>query len=372
MALPFLDTLDAFLVHSPAQARDLIQQHSLEPHSLSLPPELFWVIVDRDKWRPWVICVKRGESVLGLVYLRERIVAGIPSGLVHGDSSMRSMIYSNVQDRELIFSTALRFIFSHRRIFGASIYIPPEELEPRTFAALAERTNLAVAYSAPPARHSRLLLPQSYESFLQSLGPHTRRNLRYYRRRSIAAGHCYIGNLSREDFRSISLELLGKSRISTTSKAVQRSIDILESVKDRIICGLRGKDGRWLSLIAGWREDDRVTIFSQMNSDLDRPNDSLSVVLRGYLLESLIESGAHTVDFWWGVKGPLERYASKFPVVNVHLQSETLHWRILWGLLVKFNAHYPAKLPKSLKFIVPPMTTSMVAQKYSSVSSHSD
>ena len=337
--------LDTFLVNSPAQARDLIKQYSLGL-SNSLPPEIFWVTVERGKWRPRVLCVKRGDLVIGFVYLKERMLAGIPSGLVHGDSSMRSMIDSAALDRELVLSTALNFLFSRRSIFGASIYMPSGGLQHRTFADVAEHANLELAYSVPPVRHSRLLLPQDYESFLRSLGPHTRRNLRYYRRRFEAAGHIYVDNLSSDDFRSISRELRGKSRIPTAANLVQRSINIVESAKRPLIWGLCGADGRWMSVLVGWREDDKVTFFFQMNSDLDHPRDSLSMVLRGYVLESLIESGVHTLDFWWGIIGPLAVHARPFPTVNVTLQSKALHSRMLGRLLATLKTHYPTVMPK--------------------------
>lgn len=333
----------------------MVKQYSLEHYSNPLPPELFWATMGCGKWRPRVVCVKRGDLVIGLVYLKERMLAGIPTGLVHGDSSMRSMIDSGALDRELVFSTALKFLFSRRSVFGASIYMPSEELQRHTFADIAEHANLRLAYSIPPPRHSRLLLPQNYESFLQSLGPHTRRNLRYYRRRFEAAGHVYVEDLSRDDFRSISRELRGKSRIPTASNLVQRSIDVLEWAKRPLIWGLCGADGRRLSLLAGWREDDKVTLFSQMNRDLDHPHDSLSMVLRGYVLESLIESGVHTLDFWWGAVGPLARHARPFPTVNVTLQSKALHWRMLWRLLATLNRYCPTRMPKVFKLIVFPM-----------------
>lgn len=340
--------LETLLVSSDAQAHDLIRQHSLGL-SNSLPPELFWATVQRGKWRPRVVCVKRGDRVIGLVYLKERMVSGIPSGFVHGDSSMRSMIDSAAADRELVLSTALNFLFSRRSIFGASFYMPSDDLQHRAFAHVAEHANLELAYSAPPARHSRLSLPQDYENFLRSLGPHTRRNLRYYRRRFEAAGHSYVESLSGDDFRSISRELQGKSRIPTADNLVQRSINIAVSAKRPLIWGLRGADGRWLSVLVGWGEDDKVTFFFQMNSDLDHPRDSLSMVLRGYVLESLIESGVQTLDFWWGIIGPLAIHARPFPAVNVTLQSKALPCRMLRRLLATSNTHRPTVMPKDLK-----------------------
>ncbi len=192
-------------------------------------------------------------------------------------------------------------------------------------------------HSSAGSRHSRLSLPGDYESFLRSLGRHTRRNLRYYRRRFETAGNSYVENLSPDEYKIISQELRGKSRIPTQSNILERSIDLLKAAERPLLAGLHAADGRWLSVITGWREENRVAFFSQLNRDIDHPHDSLSMVLRGYVFESLITAGVHTLDFWWGTAGPLVRYAKPFPTVNVHFESRTPQWRILRRLLAMLN-----------------------------------
>lgn len=336
---------EACFVESALQARALITRHSLKVSSNSLTPELFWATVEAGKWRPRVVCVKREGRTVGLVYLKERLLAGVPTGLVHGDFSMRSKVDAAERDRDFVLSRALDFLFSRGRVFGAILYMPPNELPRGVFSHVADRANVKLTYSDAVARHSRLLLPDTYESFLQSLGQHTRRNLRYYRRRFEGAGHSYLPDLSRNDFQTIARELQGKSRIPT-GNMVQRSLDILDSAERPLVWALRGSDGRWLSVLTGWREEDKITLVMQMNSDLAHPRDSISMVLRGYVLESLIETGVHTVDFWWGLAGPLALYARSYPAVNVTLQSKVLHRKIMGKLLNSMNTRCPALLRK--------------------------
>ncbi len=106
------ESLEAFLVPSPAAARDLIKQNPLNLSPDSLPPELFWATIQSGKWRPRVICVNCGQLVLGIAYFKERIVAGMPSGHLHGDSILREMIDAGSGNREQVLQAALRFIFS--------------------------------------------------------------------------------------------------------------------------------------------------------------------------------------------------------------------------------------------------------------------
>ncbi len=331
------EPLAAFLVPSPADARNLIEQNSLNLSPDSLPPELFWATIQSSKWRPLVICVKRGQLIVGIAYFKERIVAGMPSGHLHGNSTLRDMIDAGREIREQVLQAALRFIFSDLRAYAISLHVPTAEFDSATYAGLAEHVSVDMFHSPAGPSHSRLSLPGDYESFLHSLGRHTRRNLRYYRRRFEIAGNSYVENLSPDEFKIISRELRGKSRIPTKSNILERSIDLLKTAERPLLAGLHAVDGRWLSVITGWREGNRVTFFSQLNSDIDHPHDSLSMVLRGYVFESLIRSGVRTLDFLWGTKGPLVRYAKPFPTVNVHFESITPQWRILRRSLAMLN-----------------------------------
>lgn len=306
-------SLKAFIVTSAAQAKELQCRHWFNAHSTCLPPEIFWALATKPgKWKSYVICVTRDDSPIGLLYLKERVLVGLPSKLLHGDASMRNMVDSSVSDHDAVLLTALCFAFSRKRALGASLYLPSHHIQHSRLTTLARSADLSLSFAIPPARHSRITLPETYEGFLQRLGSHTRRNMRYYRRRFESAGHSYVEAVPLSELRQITNALLDHSRLSAPPSSVLQAIGIIESAETPLICALRSSTGEWLSVLAGWQEGRRATILIQMNSDLAYPHDSLSLVLRGYVLESLVASGSELLDFWWALWDPLAPMQSRF------------------------------------------------------------
>jgi hypothetical protein len=84
---------------------------------------------------------------------------------------------------------------------------------------------------------------------------------------------------------------------------VERALKILATVDQPVLAGLRDSDGRWVGILGGWQEADNATVFLQMNHERENLGNSLSLVLRGYLIERLIESGVRTLRFWAGTRG---------------------------------------------------------------------
>ena len=86
-----------------------------------------------------------------------------------------------------------------------------------------------------------------------------------------------------------------------------------------MLVGLRARGGEWLAVLGGWYDRDQATVRFQMNRDQEHRADSLSVVLRLYLIESLIRRGFQSVVFVHGVGDPLKRYCRNIPTVVLYL-----------------------------------------------------
>jgi hypothetical protein len=59
-----------------------------------------------------------------------------------------------------------------------------------------------------------------------------------------------------------------------------------------------GRHGKWLSIAGGCHRPDSAVMFFQLNNDLEFAHDSISLVLRACLVESLIRQGAKELLFW--------------------------------------------------------------------------
>jgi hypothetical protein len=90
-----------------------------------------------------------------------------------------------------------------------------------------------------------------------------------------------------------------------------------------------------------------------MNNDRDYSTESLSTVLRSYLIEELVAYGYGKLVFWAGVAGPLARIASPYPSLAVYLDVGTGHWRFFRRLCARLAPHLPPGFQTIIDWISP-------------------
>ena len=284
-------------------------QSLLQARESTCDPLFFLASIETQVWIPRVVSVEEAGQIVGILYAKERKCAGVPLGIIYADGSLGSMIVAEEDQRERILETAIRKLWERPGIRSLRVLVQPNSREDvvfrRSFASHAGQT-VDVRYSAIE-NHCVLDLPEEYESFLNILGKHTRRNFRYYRRRSEAAGWKYVDRMSLIEFREVALRLLAKDVVGADRSGLTRALNMLSCTKRPIMIGLKGEDGEWVSILGGWYECDRAVVFCQMNNEKDHPDSSLSIVLRGYLIEALIQAGVPKL-FWAGIGQPLLRH----------------------------------------------------------------
>jgi hypothetical protein len=72
---------------------------------------------------------------------------------------------------------------------------------------------------------------------------------------------------------------------------------------------LRSYDGTWLSVLSGWRGNEITFVDMQLNHTAFR-RESLSAVMRAFLLENEISAGQKYITFVGGSSALLERYCT--------------------------------------------------------------
>jgi hypothetical protein len=311
-----------------------------------LDPEFFLSSVNRTKWRPYVVVVRLGRQLAGAVYAKERLIGGIRTGLIYGDQVVGGMVVAKEEHSGLVVESAFRRLILRPGFRGLRIVLPPGHtgigaLEKMT--SFRESAKLELSYSRANI-HRRLSLPGRYETFLKQLGPTTRRNFRYYRRRSEQAGNTYCSRVDLDECRQAASRLASKCSHASDEQRFTRGFNMLEAVSQPILVGLRDKEGELVSLMAGWRHADSATLLFQLNNDRQYPRDSLSTVLRSYLIESLIETGVREAIFWGGTSGALMRYAEIIPGIQVYVDSCTFSWRLVRSLVASIVDSLPWRL----------------------------
>jgi hypothetical protein len=155
--------------------------------------------VQRDIWTPLAVVLSRCGVTVGIVYAKERKVAGFGLGLIYADATLDGMVVAAPEDRKLVFEAALRRLIDERGSRGLRLVIPSAGPERDAIQAILDSRPLDVHYS-PVENHSVLELGPSYEGFLEKLSKRTRRNFRYYPRRLEASGHTYLDDISPAEF----------------------------------------------------------------------------------------------------------------------------------------------------------------------------
>lgn len=201
--------------------------------------------------------------------------------------------------------------------------------------------------------HAVLALPQTYEQLLASFGSTTRHNFRYYRRRCEAAGHVYRERLSMGELRSAAADLEPRCSKDFQPGSITRALTMVAAAREPLMAGVRHRNGGWLSIIGGMYRPGCGVLFLQLNDDREYPRDSLSVVLRAYVIETLIRQGMKEFIIWAGTSAPISRYASFIPTVGIHLDSTGLAWRIARGFVSMAGPWLPGRFRADARWIAP-------------------
>jgi hypothetical protein len=250
-------------------------------------------------------------------------------------------------------STAIESLLTTGAARALRLVIPPTGFEASAVAAAqaALPLDLTCAEISTGDLHARLPLPRDYEDLVQSFGQKTRRNFRYYRRKFEAAGHRYISNVSPLLFHQAAEDLRPKCRISSTREEVVRAVRMIAAADHPWLVGLKHRNGGWLSLAGGWYSGRRAVMFFQLNNDRDYESSSLSIVLRGYLIEALIRGGSNELAFWSGTSAPLANYVTCDPAVAVHLDTRSVAWRTARALVGRAEPWMPKPMAAEVRWM---------------------
>jgi hypothetical protein len=105
----------------------------------------------------------------------------------------------------------------------------------------------------------------------------------------------------------------------------------LGEVPGVFFCGLRNPEGKWISILAGWVKGANLFILLQMN-DGTYVKESVSTVLRSYLIESGIDAGIRRVKFIGGCEGILKKYC-RLRISHLVIQKESYLSRLSGRIL---------------------------------------
>jgi hypothetical protein len=259
--------------------------------------------------RPVVLLFRNGSRPAAALFLHEVCFVWFGTRLcAGGDSAGDGILIAPEQQREVFLRRAVHELLNvQKRFHTVRLCVKTsggrrlvDNGAPGLRSKLVERT----------MKH-RLTLADSYDGMLASFGPRTRRSLRTKRRQlENALRPDFFPGLKPEQAIAVMHYLCSRSSSPFKSKwYLHARRKFLDSRANAFAMALRSHDGTWLSFLSGWRRNGTTYVDMQMNHSAFK-RESLSAVMRAFLLEHEIGAGQKYLEFVGGCSVLLERYCS--------------------------------------------------------------
>ncbi len=271
--------------------------------------------------------VNRPDRLESAVLLYEQLVCGVGSGFYSADfhGAVRTVICNEDARVRTAFSAGATLL----QRGGAKLVHVSYEGEHRPVEPIGEKTPnwRTLTWTEFPRLFAYLPLEPTLDATLANLGKHTRRNLRYYRRRAEAE----LGVKFVEQVKMTLEDYLEANRSSLNPVADDAAIErfqSMERLKQPLFCGVQEPNGRWLSLIGGRRREGTAEVVWQINR-AGLPRYSISTVMRAFLLEHEVKLGTAKLVFEGGTIHSIKYSFVQSPVIDLLMHSKGLRgWAV--------------------------------------------
>jgi hypothetical protein len=271
--------------------------------------DYFLAYKDPENRRPVVLVFRAESQAVAAAFFHQVCFAGVSSGLAcAGDPMGDGLVIAPAQEREPFLRCAIEELVNVQKKFHT---VRLRAKTSRTALLVDfETSGLHSKFIERTVQH-RLVLAETYEEMLATFGLRTRRSLRAKRRQlENALRPEFFPSLAPEQAFEAMCYLRARSSLPTRSMWYFEGLrKILHTHEDAFAMGLRSNDGTWLSVLGGWRRNGTTYIDVQLNHSAFM-RESLSAVMRAFLLEYEICAGQKDIVFVGGCSALLERYCS--------------------------------------------------------------
>ncbi|MDE1163627.1 MAG: hypothetical protein PW792_17010 [Acidobacteriaceae bacterium] len=176
---------------------------------------------------------------------------------------------------------------------------------------------------------THLPLEDTFEKTLAKLGKSTRFNLMYYRRRlAKKLDYEFIPDV-RNIISNEELSQLNAGSLNPIEDAeFRRRWESSNTLRGGFVMGVRTSEGRWLSLLGGWRSEQTTVMHWQMNT-AGYEKDSLVTVMRSHFIENEINIKIKDLIIYGGTPHSMQYFFEQGPVQDVVIRRHSLRWLLL-------------------------------------------
>jgi hypothetical protein len=276
-----------------------------QEEDLTTEPEYFMAANTLANRRCSAVLISRDRELEACVLFYEHTRLGIGIGLFRGgDYIGESLVVGREPLRATYVHLATLALLRKWRIHGVSLTIKaPTDRCTEIMGPAGDFRR----YRSSEVQH-KLPLESTYEGMLARLGPRTRRSLAGKRQQlEKSTSVKFVPLLDPDKALAVMLELEGKSMPQRIPAFFHARYHLLRANSDFFSMGLQLPEGPWLSLISGWRRHGVTYIDLQMN-DMHHKKESLSAVMRAFMLEHEIAYKQQLINFVGGSSLLLRRY----------------------------------------------------------------
>jgi hypothetical protein len=308
-----------------AEIRDLRRRCGQED-DLTTEPEYFIAANTLANRRCAAALIRHAGQLEACVLFFEHTRLGIGLGLFRGGDYMgESLVVAPAALRVHYVHLATQALLRRCRVHGVSLTVRAP-------------VDTCIQVMGPPTNSRRLCaaevkhtlpLARTYEGMLASLGPRTRRSLAGKRNQlEKSANVQFVPALDPDQALEAMLALEAKSIRQRASKFYLARYRLLRVNSDFFSMGLHMPDGPWLSILTGWRRNGVTYVDLQMN-DMTYKRESISAVMRAFMLEHEIARKQQLVNFVNGCSLLLARYCEPIePGTHVFIWKPGLRARL--------------------------------------------
>ena len=332
-----------------AEILELRRRYGRE-HDLTTEPEYFFAANTLTNRRCAAVLIRRDQGLEACVLFYEHCRFGIGLGLFRGGDYIGESLVVAPEALEVHYvHLATQALLKKWRVHGVSITMKAPSAR---CIELMGPASYFRRFIGSEVQH-KLPLASTYEGMLASLGPRTRRSLAGKRQQLEKSTNVqFVSELDPDQSLEVMLGLEAKSMPQRNGEFYHARYRLLRAKSDFFNMGLRLPDGPWLSLVTGWRRN-RVTYVDLQMNDMSYKKESLSAVMRAYLLEHEIAHKQELINFVGGSSLLLRRYCEPlepcsdifiskpclrskfFEVLARHAQSGSVYERLKPGAEVK-------------------------------------
>jgi hypothetical protein len=243
----------------------------------------------------------RAEDLRGAVLVYEYKVLGMPSRVfTTSDFNGSRAVIALPAERTKISASVGRYLMAHgAQVVMLSYAGEGNEKWSECFdGSVGDKKRLWTTQTREVG--ATIVLEKTADETLAAMGKHTRRNLRYYRRKAETELGCtFEGDVKSVLNKAQLIELNAASTHPVSEVVLERRYRTMKELDGLFCVGVKTPDNQWMGLLGGRRHHGVSEIDWQMNrGGLEKY--SVGTVIRAYLIEHEIEIGTSRLFFEGG------------------------------------------------------------------------